>query len=74
LDGSVHILYRGHEVHVREIDGRPRRPEQPHTAPVLGRRPTPRPAADHPWRHSYKGGMAQRRPPAEAMSGERART
>lgn len=44
LDGTVHILYCGHEVHVREIDGRPRGPERAHTAPVLGRRPTPRPA------------------------------
>jgi transposase len=51
LDGSLHIRCQQRSLHYRRIPTRPRRAQ---SRPALSKARRYRPAADHPWRRSYK--------------------
>jgi transposase len=63
LDGALHLLYRGEELSYEELPQRPARATPPPQKAAPAARPAWRPAADHPWRRSWKRNSAPT-PPA----------
>jgi hypothetical protein len=62
LDGSIHLRCHNRSLSYRLLPQRPRKP-QPMVKPVLAKT-THRPAAEHPWRGSYKRLKPERHSPA----------
>ncbi len=53
LDGTLHITYKGRDLHHREITARPRK-ENPEATVLIRRKKGWTPPADHPWKRLFK--------------------